>query len=116
MTESRYRFSKRIIHSGLPRQVVGRTFVTTLAIGIVFGFTFAYVLLSTATYHIGNMGFYSQRSEEKRHHHHDPHSASEAEEEEGEEEGGGGVNGGGGGGGGVYGDVGAHSDDEEFHR
>ncbi|XP_039296956.1 glycoprotein-N-acetylgalactosamine 3-beta-galactosyltransferase 1 isoform X2 [Nilaparvata lugens] len=107
MTENRFRYSKRILHTGPSRQVVGRTFVTTLAIGIVFGFTFAYVLLSTATYHIGNMGFYSQ-SEEKRHHHHDPHSASDAEDEEGDEEGVGG--------GGVYGDVGAHSDDEEFHK
>ncbi|XP_075237580.1 glycoprotein-N-acetylgalactosamine 3-beta-galactosyltransferase 1 isoform X2 [Lycorma delicatula] len=96
-----------IKRSRFSRQVVGRTFVTTLTIGIIFGFTFAYVLLSTAMYDSNTVGYHPSRHLEMRHHH-DPHTADEAER--GEEDSEDGENGG------VYGEVGTHAADDEFHK
>lgn len=47
--------------SATSRPMVGRTFVLTLATGITFGFMFAYIILSTSSYHIGDMVMFPER-------------------------------------------------------
>ncbi|KAG8284686.1 hypothetical protein J6590_097638 [Homalodisca vitripennis] len=77
--------------------MVGRTFVLTLAIGITFGFMFAYIVLTTSTYHIGEMAMFPVREPERivgdPHHHSHMDNLPE-----------------------LKGEVGSHGHDEEFHK
>lgn len=43
------------------RPMVGRTFIITLVSGMTFGFMFAYIVLSTSSYHISDMVMFPER-------------------------------------------------------
>ncbi|XP_054286879.1 glycoprotein-N-acetylgalactosamine 3-beta-galactosyltransferase 1-like [Macrosteles quadrilineatus] len=81
------------------RPMVGRTFVLTLAVGITFGFMFAYIVLSTTTYHIGEMAMFPVRELDNDFRASDPHHHSHLDNLPE-----------------LKGDVGTHGHDEEFHK
>lgn len=78
------------------RPMVGRTFILTLAIGITFGFMFAYILLSTSAYTFSEMPMFPSRYDKRIG---DPHHHSHMDDLPE-----------------LKGNVGSHAHDEEFHK
>nr|CAD7198588.1 unnamed protein product [Timema douglasi] len=81
---------------GMVRPTVGRTFVLTLAAGIMFGFTFAYLLLVTTNYSLVDINWVAPRLPQP----YDPHHHSDLENLENI----------------PMGSMGEHGHDEEFHK
>uniref|UniRef100_A0A146LDU9 Glycoprotein-N-acetylgalactosamine 3-beta-galactosyltransferase 1 n=2 Tax=Lygus hesperus TaxID=30085 RepID=A0A146LDU9_LYGHE len=83
------------------RPVAGKTFVFTLCIGIVLGFTFAYVLLISSNYYEDVRDLGGVFRERHTHRNPDPHYAHDSEDDHVPE---------------ISGTFGTHSNDEEFHK
>lgn len=82
--------------AGVFRPKVGRTFVLTLAIGILFGFSFAYILLATSRVAVGELSLFPVRPMYS----HDPHHHSVLDNVQGPD----------------IGSFGVHSQEEAFHK
>ncbi|XP_049778419.1 glycoprotein-N-acetylgalactosamine 3-beta-galactosyltransferase 1-like isoform X1 [Schistocerca nitens] len=83
--------------AGVFRPKVGRTFVLTLAMGILFGFSFAYILLATSRVAVGELSLYPVS---RPMYSHDPHHHSDLDNIQGPD----------------IGSFGVHSHEEEFHK
>uniref|UniRef100_A0A1B6DQC5 Glycoprotein-N-acetylgalactosamine 3-beta-galactosyltransferase 1 n=1 Tax=Clastoptera arizonana TaxID=38151 RepID=A0A1B6DQC5_9HEMI len=77
--------------------MIGKTFISSFAMGMVFGFMFAYILLYLSSYQVGELfqvrKIVSQKQKGDPHHHHDVRNEEV-----------------------IIGDVGGHDHDEEFHK